>query len=350
LAAATLLLLALPARPSRAAEPAEEQTRALFADGNDRVEAGDYLGALERFRAAYARWPNAKILLNIGTMCRQIGREAEAADTYEAYLRDAGADPAKTAEIQRLVREIDARLGKLRITPSDPAMSVRVDGVLAGPPGAPLTLRIPPGSHAVLGEIGGAVVAVVTLKVAAGEVLSVSLARPPPASTPVGPARSATAAARAGAARAASPAGQRAVDAPSGGPTATHAGQVGLTARGDIDGSGHGVAAAIGFSYGLGDHFELAAAGLLSRDKGVEPSVTAYILRGALKPIVSLGAPVFFVDGPHPGVRGSAGLQWDPSRHFGLFAALGAAVFPSVPTGYEQSVLLPAVGVQGRIY
>ena len=64
----------------------QTEARALFKEGNRLLDAGDYVGALDMFKGAYSRWPNVKILLNLGTALRQLGRNVEAAEHYEKYL------------------------------------------------------------------------------------------------------------------------------------------------------------------------------------------------------------------------------------------------------------------------
>ncbi len=128
----------------------------------------------------------------------------------------------------------------------------------------------------------------------------------------------------------------------------SHAGQLGVFTRADIEGQGRGVVGAFGLTYGIGNHVEVQAAALMGREKGVEPGATFFILSGKWKPRVSLGLPIFIHDGGWLGVHPGAGIEWDPLRHFGLFAELGAVLFPTTPKGYENVVFLPAIGAQAR--
>ena len=50
-----------------------------------------------------------------------------------------------------------------------------------------------------------------------------------------------------------------------------------------------------------------------------------------------------------PGAHGSAGVQWDPIRHFGVFVDAGVAAFPSPPAGYQKVVFVPSIGVEPRL-
>jgi hypothetical protein len=138
-------------------------------------------------------------------------------------------------------------------------------------------------------------------------------------------------------------------DAPTEPPSLSHRWQPGLVVRADIDPLNPGVRTAVGVTFGLFDHVEIGASALLGRTMGFEPQITAFVLKGALKPLINVGVPVSFVDGARVGFRGAAGLQWDVNRHFGVFAQIGGGYFVSVPPGYASVVLLPALGVQGRI-
>jgi hypothetical protein len=159
----TLLAAALGATllaaTAHADEASESKARALFAEGNQAAQQGDHAGALALFQQAYALLPSEKILLNIGTMLRQLGRNVEAANAYEAYLRDPAAAPDKKAAVAALLPELDAQVGKLRVVIAGGAATVRIDGKLVDPalrqasPGSPasvvVTVRVEPGPHVV---------------------------------------------------------------------------------------------------------------------------------------------------------------------------------------------------------
>src|SRR4051812_2881846 len=110
----------LATAPALADTADERKGRILFDEGTKRAEAHDYEGALERFRSAYARYPNGKILLNIATMLRELGRRAEAAEVYEQFLADPSADATIKPDVQEAIEELDAHLGKLSIKTTDP--------------------------------------------------------------------------------------------------------------------------------------------------------------------------------------------------------------------------------------
>jgi tetratricopeptide (TPR) repeat protein len=160
---------------ARADDASEREARALFAEGLQKMDSGDFVGALDRFRAAYARFPSVNILLDIGTMLGQLGRNAEAADAYDAYLRDPAANPAKRPEVEKLLHDLDARVAKLHVVVDGRAAIVRVDGKVVGQTGGVAQVRREPGSHAVSAESEGAPPAVENVMAVAGQEVNVTL-------------------------------------------------------------------------------------------------------------------------------------------------------------------------------
>lgn len=356
--AVIVCLAALSSMSAHADEAAEREARALFTDGNQRLNAGDFEGALERFQRAYVLFPNPKILLNIGTTYRELGRSAEAANAYARYLEDPAAEPQRRAEVEELLRELDATVGRLRIVAPEAEGQVFVDGSTVGTTGKPIILRVASGTHLVKVEWPGAPPATVEMVIAPAAEREIELHpgggpvtdAAPRAAVPTHP-RAGVTPEPASKGPALKPAGvaagrDRAVAK---GESRSHAKQLGAVLRADIEAQGRGLATAVGITYGVGSVVDLGVAALFARDKGMEPGATLFFLDGALKPMVSVGVPIFFVDGARPGMRGSAGLQWDPSRWFGMFAQLGVSYFPGVPEGYESVVVLPSVGIQPRL-
>jgi hypothetical protein len=48
------------------------------------------------------------------------------------------------------------------------------------------------------------------------------------------------------------------------------------------------------------------------------------------------------------GVQPGVGVQWDPTRHLGVFAELTASLFPGADSDLRRFWLLPVAGVQAR--
>lgn len=324
----------------------EKEARALFEEGNALVEKGSYVEALEKFRAAYARWANPKILLNVGTTLRQLGRYPEAADTYDAWLKDPAADPKRKDEVTGVLADLDAKVGKLAVDVKEGKARILVDGRDVGEAAPTRTLRVEPGSHSVVADREGADAISRTVAVGAGEtravvlVATVATGGATGATTSVAPQPSPT-----------SFVGPR--DAPTTteeAPRTDHGGRVGVSARGDFDGKGRGAVVVPALSYGVVAQLEVGVGALLGRNKGTEPSATIYLLRGAFSPRIVLAAPIFFIDGSaRAGLRAAGGIEWDPSAHVGFFADLGAAHFFSAPAGYEPTALVASIGAQARL-
>jgi hypothetical protein len=331
------LIALLIAGSARNAAADETAARAHFDKGLTLLDAGDHARALEEFRAAYADWQNPKILLNIGTTLRALGRDAEAANAYARYLRESGADEERAAEAKAVLDEIDPRVGRLDIVLAAPDAQVFVDGTRSAEWHPAEPLRIAPGSHEITAQKQGLPPAVTSVSVAAGERRSLDLT-PKAASQPAAqPEREMPTA--------------PVVDHGTTGAREdlSHADQLGAFIRADIDGEGQGAVMAPGVSFGIGGHIEPAAAGLIGRHKGAWAGVRLFALRSALKPSLLLGSPVFFVDGARVGLQGSLGLLWDASRHVGAFVDVGIVHFPSPPDGYQATFFVPSVGIQARL-
>jgi hypothetical protein len=184
-----LMTLLVAAPPAWGDARAEREARALFREANRLFKANDFVSALEMFRASYAKHPSPKIFLNIGTTLRHLGREAEAADAYERFLREAAPDKKTRGEVEKVLGELDGRLGKLRFEVNEPGARVLVDGKQVGESPRVPVVRVDPGSHVVTAEKQGLQPALETLTVEAGATRTVTLrlvavAPPPTERTP----------------------------------------------------------------------------------------------------------------------------------------------------------------------
>lgn len=151
----------------------------LLKEGNQLSGDGEYVEALGKFQQAYARYPSPKLLLNIGTTLRQLGRNVEAAQAYESYLAAPDADPARSAPLRRILEEIDALVGRLEVKVSPPDATVSLDGVVIPVPAGGASIRIEPGTHKLVGEKKGLPTAVQTFSVTRGQRSATLLALTP---------------------------------------------------------------------------------------------------------------------------------------------------------------------------
>ena len=170
----------------KAAEKAAAQK--LLAQGNQLVGEGDYVGALEKFRAAYDKFPSPKILLNIGTTLRQLGRNVEAAEVYERYVADPEHDVAREKDVERVLAEIDAVVGRIVVTVDAPDATLRLDGKQVEPFAKGESRRVEPGEHTLTAEKPGAspVVQSILVKPRQEHLVNLRFAPPPPKVEPSG--------------------------------------------------------------------------------------------------------------------------------------------------------------------
>jgi hypothetical protein len=328
----------------------EDRARVLFKEGVELLQKGEFEPALHRFEGAYESWRNPKILLNIATTLRQLGRLPEAGDMYELYLADPGADPKKNDEVKTALSEIDAKIGLVTIEVGVDGVTVAIDGTRLERSKSPSTkelvrslplaedvagrwrVRLMPGKHTVEATKDGYEPRTVELALSAGESKTLELALaveseappPPPPPSPAPPP-------------------------PPPEDELSHKGQIVLVTRADVDGKFRGAVGVLGAGYGLGAVVELQAAALVGRDKGFEPGASFYLSEGMFKPVGYVGVPVFLVDGASPGLHGAVGLQVDPSKNFGGFVQVGVATFFNVPEDRESTAFVPSVGIQGRM-
>jgi len=173
---------AAPARADPAKAVDKKAAQKLLAQGNQLVGEGDYLGALEKFRGAYAKFASPKILLNIGTTLRQLGRNVEAAEIYEQYLADKEHDVARENDVKRVLAEIDAVVGRILLQVVDASATVRLDGKQLDAAILGQSLRVEPGEHTVMAEKPGAspVVQSVMVKARQEHLVTLRFTPPPP--------------------------------------------------------------------------------------------------------------------------------------------------------------------------
>lgn len=348
-----LFLVASVMAVSAFADEGEEEARKLFKDGVGYLNRGSFAEALDRFERAYDLWHNPKILLNIATTLRELGRLPDAANAYQQYLKDSGADPERLPEVKKALSEIDPKVGLLEIEVKTPDASLSIHGTASRRESArnlrivrtfgeesdasrTWTVRVVPGEHLISIAKEGFETYTEKVMLAAGEKRSLSVAL--------------------------EPRGERETEEPEPEPLEvtepssepetsdlSHSGQLLLFTRVDIDGRFRGAVGALGMGYGLGDVVELQVGALVGRDKGFEPGASFYLSTGVFKPLGYVGVPVFFVDGTSPGAHGAVGLQVDPSPSIGILGQVGAAAFFNVPEHRESTAFLVSLGVQGRL-
>jgi Flp pilus assembly protein TadD len=191
LACALVVAAAATASSDVWADALKDKAQELLTEGNRLVREGDFGAALLKYRTAFELFPSPKLLINIGTALRHTGRNAEAAATYERYLADPEADPARRAELERILADLDRLVGRLDVEAAEPDVRVSVDGQLVDLSDRHVVVRVDPGPHTVVGEKAGREASVRHLQVEAGDTerVLVVLAAPGESTEPVSPWR-----------------------------------------------------------------------------------------------------------------------------------------------------------------
>ena len=186
-----LLLWVAGSAAAQGDDSSRARAGALVDEGVALFQKGDAAAALDRFEQARALYPSPKIDFDIGEALRALGRTAEAAEAYDRFLEETGADSREVVnqrqtartQLDRLERQL-ARIA-LRIDPDDPAREIRIDGLVAAVrPGRPLHLM--PGRHLIEVTAPGASAVRTELVLRAGELrdVAVALGKAPVAAPP----------------------------------------------------------------------------------------------------------------------------------------------------------------------
>jgi len=375
---------------------------ALMTEGVRQLQAQSYEQALANFLEAYAKFPSPKILLNIASTLRDMGRLADAANTYQRYLADPATGPERITEVKELLIKLDQELTVLTIRVQPRGSDVSID---AGPfitVGGSLQTRVRAGIHLVRvrNDDGSSEVTVngfereakeisVEVKPAVTPPTNPPTTNPPTAQTPPKPPapppehvdgwlvtgrQYATDNATSS---------ERHVLTGFGGPVMRpivpnydvddeglvtvapvegrriSSGLVGVLR---IDGKGRGIAGGLGIAFAPLDSVELELAGLKAEDWGVYAGMRVRFLTGWLRPYVGGGVPLFFFTDETTmssaialGLRGAGGLELKVNGHLSVQADVGIEHFFNVKDAIvhgkrpDETVFVPTVGVIGRL-
>jgi hypothetical protein len=378
---------------------------ALMTEGVRRLQAQQLEQALANFLEAYARFPSPKILLNIGSTLRDMGRHADAANTYQRYLADPATGPERIAEVKQLLVQLDEQLTVLTIRVVPRGSEVSIDAGPFIPVGATLQTRVRPGLHLVRARKGDAsteltingfegeskdITAQIPEKPVAPPPVTPPPVTPPPVTLPpVTPP-------------AAAPehvdgwlvtgrqystdnatTGVRQVNTGFGGPvmrpiipsyeieddgtvvvTPAEGRRIssGVLALLRVDGKGRGYAGALGFAFAPVDSIELELAGLRAQDWGLYAGMRVRLMTGWIRPYVGAGVPLWFYTDDTTmeaaiavGLRGAGGVEVRINGHLSAQADVGIERFFNVKDVLvrgkrpDETVLVPTIGVIGRL-
>jgi hypothetical protein len=124
-----------------------QQAQALMIEGVHQLQTAAFEQALANFLEAYAKYPSPKILLNIATTLLEMGRPADAANTYQRYLADPASGTERVAEVKELLVQLDAKLTILTIRIDPRGSDISIDGGPFIAVGTSLVTRVRPGIH-----------------------------------------------------------------------------------------------------------------------------------------------------------------------------------------------------------
>ncbi|MCE9576499.1 MAG: tetratricopeptide repeat protein [Deltaproteobacteria bacterium] len=149
------------------------QANALYKEGVRLYNKAEYASALDLFENAYHRYPDPRILFSIATSLRQMGRTVDAANAYQRFVDDPGAEPALVADTQTVLKVLDATVGRIDLAFDGPAGEIQVEDGVWLPEGT-AHVRVLPGSFIVRARRDG-FTGETTGRVAAGAAITVTL-------------------------------------------------------------------------------------------------------------------------------------------------------------------------------
>jgi len=306
--------------------------QSLMQSGVKLLDAKDYLGALAVFKTAYERFQGAKILLNIGTSLKLLGRDADAANAYQRYLDASDTDPKRKGDIEKLIAKIDKTVGKITITPTPSNASSTIDDddwlhVVHGS-----VWRVSPERHAIIVKAEGYETKTKSVQIGVGEEVSLEIQLTP---IPKPVARIIT------------------VQGPATGVVVVGPEQprsrFGAIVTGNFD-IPNGGAAVVGLTADLIDRVTARAGAIIGPHIGGYVGGTFAFLTKQYRPYVTAGLPVFASNGARYGIRGGAGFEYEVNRHlaFVIEAAVEHEFNPEMGES-KKTLFVPAAGVIGRL-
>ncbi|MCW5802807.1 MAG: outer membrane beta-barrel protein [Deltaproteobacteria bacterium] len=399
------LAAALTAITSDPAVPVDDPgvrplAQALMTEGVRQLLAHAYDQALANFLEAYGKFPSPRILLNIASTLRDMGRPADAANTYQRYLMDPGSGSERAAEVKEILQKLDEQLTVLTVRVVPRGSDISIDGGPFIAVGSSLQTRVRPGIHLVRIRKVDHVrksedASEMTVNGFDGEVKEVAivlqLALPdpptPPAPDPqqVRPPEQVHAwlndSTRYGTGESKGTNGEPtrtvlltnnavlrpiipAFDIGDDGNAVVHydtglkinSGVVGVVR---IDGKGRGFAGGLGIAI-ASDRFEGEAMVLRSDITGGYLGGRIRLFKGWLRPYVAGGFPAFIYDKADVsgqktkhlafGVRAAAGVELVVNGHLSVQGDLGYEHFFGIEgTAFDADVFVPTIGVIGRL-
>jgi hypothetical protein len=149
-------------------------------EGNDKLDQGQYLDALDRFQRARELFPSAKLLFNIAQTLNELGRSLEALEHYERFVREA--TPEESPELWRTAHErifrLQGAIARVELQTNVPEVQVTIDGKPVGATPLAAPVRLLPGAHAIVLARPGYERQVIELTLGPGDLVSRRVAMP----------------------------------------------------------------------------------------------------------------------------------------------------------------------------
>jgi hypothetical protein len=329
LARSVLAQEASPSASEAAGEQARAQARVLFKEGLGLLDGAHYAEALERFERAYTLWRNPKILLNLATTRRALGQNASAATAYVRYLETAEPDNARRAEVEDVLRELSARVGRVVCINVEGIERLSLDGVeLPGVAGGEFWVE--PGNHTLTAERMGHTRESRRLEVAPGEARRVDWSESPRPTA-------------LNAARAAVQSDARKAPARR---SFTQRSALRILARADFDATTGGAAGAGGIAFEPLDLLRVTGGAVISAHQGAWVGLECSPFHGPVRPVLGTSAPIFFAGRVYAGLSGELGVRFLASARLVPVVRIAIAHFPSVPSGYVSTLFVPSAGLE----
>ncbi|HEY1817982.1 MAG TPA: hypothetical protein VGG74_36820 [Kofleriaceae bacterium] len=367
----------------------------LMTEGVKRLQVQAYDQALANFLEAYNRLPSPKILLDVASTLRDMGRLADAANTYERYLVDPATGSERATEVKKLLLDLDQQLTVLTVRVQPHGSELSIDAGPFVPVGSSLQTRVRPGPHAIRIRKGAAV-SELDINSFEGEAKDVTatVADEPPVATPTAPVaptpppvttpapehvdgwliQGRTYGTDDGNGRSRHVKADYTTDVAAYVPDqyaeALHAAVYtppehippGAIAQLRIDGNHwRGFAVGAGIVFPVTDSFQMEVEGMKSDVWGAYIGARYLFLTGFLRPYAGAGLPLFFFtdDMSHSqvavGGRLAGGLELVINGHFSVEAELGIEQYFNVDgvvykgQMFEQTSFAPTLGVIGRL-
>jgi hypothetical protein len=366
--------------------------QALMTEGVKQLLEKQFDQALANFLEAYNKFPSPKILLNVAGTLSDMGRNADAANTYQRYLQDPATGPERVAEVKQILNTLDAELTILTVKVMPRGSEISIDGGPFIAVGVSLLTRVRAGIHLVRIRRGEAT-AEQSVNGFEGENKEVNMviAEPTAPPLPPGPGPAPTPDPKPEPPDEVSPwltngtlyggdtsGNQRTTRTTFGGDDVdavipdyelTESGQIrikaperenissGLIAVMRIDGEGRGFAGGFGIAVSRG-RLEAEIMWLRSELNGGYLGLRYRLLTGFFRPYVAAGVPGFVFTAPMEtssqlavGLRGAAGVELKINGHFSIQGDIGYEHFfvDEAETFFDANVLVPTLGVIGRL-